>query len=235
MSRAKIFLSEERGCDENEWYRRYSTFNFGKYFNEYKHPFQTLYLLNDETIAAGHSADFTIDQTSYILVLPVAGSVLCKINGTIESIVHIGQLCLITAFKNDVIQFENGYESDLINFIQIWISVDDIKNSKVNRIFNFVLDENKNSLIKITNDFPEEEPLVSIGMFTGRNDANYELQNKSNDLFVFVIQGAFEVEGRLLHSRDGLALWNGLHQIELEALSNDAIILIIELNGTKPD
>jgi len=37
----------------------------------------------------------------------------------------------------------------------------------------------------------------------------------------------FEAEGRLLHERDGLALWDTV-EIEMEALSNDAIILLIE-------
>ena len=45
---------------------------------------------------------------------------------------------------------------------------------------------------------------------------------------VFVIHGAFEVENRLLESRDGLAIWN-TDRIELEALSNEAILLLLEI------
>jgi len=37
------------------------------------------------------------------------------------------------------------------------------------------------------------------------------------------------VEGRLLHERDGLPLLD-TSEIEMEALSNDAIILVIETN-----
>jgi len=36
------------------------------------------------------------------------------------------------------------------------------------------------------------------------------------------------VEGRLLHARDGLTLWE-TEEAEMEALSNDAIVLLIEL------
>jgi len=43
------------------------------------------------------------------------------------------------------------------------------------------------------------------------------------------LEGAFEVEGRLLHARDGLALWE-TEKVELEALSNDAIILVMEIS-----
>ena len=49
-----------------------------------------------------------------------------------------------------------------------------------------------------------------------------------NGFFAFVIEGAFELEGRLLHARDGLALWN-LEKIEWEALSGGAILLVLQV------
>lgn len=73
-------------------------------------------------------------------------------------------------------------------------------------------------------------PQVSIGKFTGRHDVVYTPANPHNRLFVYVIDGAFEVQGRLLHPRDGLGLWDEPDNIELEALSNDAIVLLIELS-----
>ena len=42
-----------------------------------------------------------------------------------------------------------------------------------------------------------------------------------------MIAGAFEAEGRLLYERDGLALFD-TNKIEMEALSNDAMMLLIE-------
>jgi redox-sensitive bicupin YhaK (pirin superfamily) len=72
-------------------------------------------------------------------------------------------------------------------------------------------------------------PKLSIGQFRGRQEARYQLSHKTHGLFVFVIEGAFEVQGRLLHPRDGLAFWNVAEPAELEALSNDAIILLMEV------
>lgn len=43
-----------------------------------------------------------------------------------------------------------------------------------------------------------------------------------------MIEGVFEVQGTLLHARDGLAIWEA-EEVEMEALSNDAIIFLIEL------
>lgn len=55
----------------------------------------------------------------------------------------------------------------------------------------------------------------------------HHLENKNSGLFIFVIEGAFEVQGRLLHARDGLALWD-IEAAEMEVLSNDAVIMVIE-------
>ena len=105
-------------------------------------------------------------------------------------------------------------------------------NNDVNQLFSFNLDEDKNQLIKIAGSINDvsKYPIVSIGKITGRQEAVYKLQNKQNNLFVFVIEGVFEVHGRLLHARDALGLWDIFEDIELEALSNDAIVLIIELS-----
>ena len=67
-----------------------------------------------------------------------------------------------------------------------------------------------------------------IGQFDGREEAVYTLKDPKNGAFIFVIEGAFEVQNRLLESRDSLALWS-VGNLELEALSNNALILLLEI------
>ena len=68
---------------------------------------------------------------------------------------------------------------------------------------------------------------LRLGRFMGREEAVYKVQ-PGNQLFAFVVAGAFELEGRLLHEKDGLALWDA-EEVELEALSNHALVLVVEL------
>ncbi len=58
-----------------------------------------------------------------------------------------------------------------------------------------------------------------------------DTSNASDNVFSNSLanQGAFEVQGRLLHARNGLGLWDDTNLLELEALSNDAIVLLVEL------
>ena len=69
---------------------------------------------------------------------------------------------------------------------------------------------------------------LSLGRFAGRHETEYKVQHAGSHLFAYVLAGAFEFEGRLLHEKDGLALWD-MATLELEALSNNALVLVLEL------
>lgn len=229
-SRAKIFLADKRGCNETDKYRSYNTLSLENNFKECKTPFNSLYLFNDETIAAGHSVKTVVRESSCIFLLPVVGILICRIDNGEETHVNPGELRSFYLQKNSVIELVNCYESGLINFIQFRIRANAVNNNYTNRLFSFDLNKNKNSLININASLNHKakDVIVSIGKFTGRNEAVYTLQHQQNNLFAFVIEGVFEIQGRLLHARDGLALWNEPAEIESEALSNDAILLMIE-------
>ncbi|MEZ4900467.1 MAG: hypothetical protein R2822_01180 [Spirosomataceae bacterium] len=66
-----------------------------------------------------------------------------------------------------------------------------------------------------------------IGQYNGREEGLYNLTNTQHGIFVFVIEGVFEVQNRLLHARDGLSLQN-VASIDFEALSNEAILVLLE-------
>lgn len=57
---------------------------------------------------------------------------------------------------------------------------------------------------------------------------SYLSQNPENTCFVFVIDGAFEVQNRLVYSKDGILLPEA-GEVEFDALSNGGILLRFEL------
>ncbi len=115
----------------------------------------------------------------------------------------------------------------LLIFYSLGLKSPVAKNNNINKLSRFKLHEDKDQLISLTPD--NMCPIVKIGKFAGRKEAVYKISRQKNSVFAFVIQGAFEVQGRLLHARDGLGLWDDTNLIELEALSNDAIVLLLEL------
>ena len=97
----------------------------------------------------------------------------------------------------------------------------------------------KNNEIQSGNiDFKEKNTLISflqskflkvnIGIFEGRKKGEYRLESDKNSLFCLAIRGVFEVQDRLLHPQEALTL-QGVAEIDFEALSPDAVLLVVEM------
>lgn len=223
QSKGKIYLASERGHAETDWFRSYNTFNFGGYQNPHKQPFGSLYVWNDDTLAPGRRLRFLVEDDSWIFVVPVVGAIVYKDNSK-ERKVEAGESLRIWVSKGTTVEIRNPYDNDLVNFVHGWIKAKQKVDDAV--VTSFSLDDNKNNLVEagsFANDLK-----CAIGKFDGRTDGLYALAAETNGVFVFVIQGAFEVKDRLLEGRDGLALWN-VADVEFEALSNEAILLLLEL------
>lgn len=116
QSKGKIFLSEERGLHEMEWFRSYNTFNFGKYYNEHKTPFGGLYVVNEDTLAGGRGFRMEVEEDSYIILIPVVGAVMYKDSSGQAGLVEAGQAQLLHARKGGAFEITNPYGLDLVNF-----------------------------------------------------------------------------------------------------------------------
>ena len=230
---AQIYLADQRGCSQMDWFRSFHTFNFGAFFHENKMPLGALQLLNDDTLAAGKSIKMQVEDNTEVLILPLVGGLEYKNSLGQHGFVETGQALKLALEKGMSYEIINPYETELINFLQIWINHDDISPfiSK-NEIFSFNL-EIKNKLFPIHSSFlpysaRNDKNAFFIGQYEGSAEDEYILKNSSNSVFVFIIEGAFEVANRLLETRDGIALSN-IKAVEFEALSHDAILLLLEI------
>lgn len=226
----KIFLAEERGRAESERFRRYSTFSFGGFTHPHKGPFGRLFGLNEETLAGGHCLDFAVAEAAQVLLLPITGAVAASgfDADTPEVLAEAGENLLLTLPAGCTLRLRNPFSSALVSFLHIWLRADNAIAAPTAQPVGFDFEQLENRLRPLRPDAADEPLAASLGRFAGRHEAVYSLRNPAASMFVFVLAGAFEVESRLLHEKDGLALWD-VAEIELEALSNDALLLVLEL------
>lgn len=169
-------------------------------YQSLKEPFRDLTAVNDETLAAGTS----VIHKAPVVIIPLVGDVATNDDQRIGP----GQIQFIRNPK-----ITNPYKEELVNYLILGIDAQPA-------VIDFTL---------INNSIQSPVANIHLGKFDGRRDGVYNLAQESFGIFAFVIEGAFEVQNRLLHPRDGLALWN-IKEIEFEALSNEALILLIEVN-----
>lgn len=230
----QIFKSEQRGCMESEIFRRLSVFNFDDYRVISRNAFGSLLAVNDETLAEGNKIVRHIDEHVDILLLPLVGGIVYKDSLGNQDIIGTEQLRIFSAHQGMSYEITNPYDADLVNYLQIWLRPNrDFFTAQSNQT-DFHLQKNK--LIPIFAGETSENNLLKnnssamgfIGIFDGRQHGSYKLKKNKTGLFVFVIHGAFEFENRLIENRDGLSL-SGIGEAEFEALSENAILMIVEV------
>ncbi|HWA32884.1 MAG TPA: hypothetical protein VG737_02085 [Cyclobacteriaceae bacterium] len=229
QSEAVIYLADQRGCTESELHRSFHTFNFGEYYRNDRLPFGKLEILNDETLAGESSVSLTADEFSSTLLIPLVGKVKYSVDGVSYGASEAGQMHLIAAPAGSVVEITNPYVKDLVNFLHIQVITGERPQHVLVRKFDFDIDTKKNTLLHFEPPSTSEAafPRVTIAKFDGRHEAMLTIREPAKGAFVFVIEGAFEVENRLLQARDGLAITK-TDSVELEALSNGAVVLVVE-------
>ncbi|WP_343670505.1 pirin family protein [Chitinophaga sp.] len=221
QSKGKMYLSDERGYNEMPWFRTYNTFNFGRYFNEHKQPFGALYVLNEDVLAGGKGFRMEVETPSDIILLPIVGTITFSTDGGHRGLLEAGQVQVLHLTPGHAFEVRNPYENDLVKFLQLWIKTP-VATSATLTTFDLSHKDQLNTLVS------NDTYTLSIGKFNGRAEGVYQLKDKQKGVFVFNIEGAFEVQYRLLHNGDGLGLWE-VEEVEMEALSSDAIILLLEI------
>lgn len=223
QTEGQIYLSEQRGCTDRSWYRSFHTFNYGSYFNEDKTAFGTLLVFNEDTLAAGKAIEIDPEEDTEVIILPVAGGIEFKNPEGFVDYLTPGHAQVLRKDERGPYQLLNPYGVESIHFLVMTFRKETGSQPKT-RQYAFDPDH-KNELLSV---YQNTGSWVSIGKYTGREDGIYTLKDEGHGVFAFVLQGAFEVQERLLQPKDGLALW-GMEAVEFEALSNDAILLLIEV------
>lgn len=225
FSPAKIFLSEQRSLIGNSRYTAHCT------FNEEKEPFGNLYLFNDEVLNPGAEVEIVTAFPCYVILIPVTGELLYKDQDGCVSELDAGQVLVTRKAAGESFKVTNVYEEEAIHFLHLQAKDVGLPGTPFTSINSFGLDKFRNNLFDITQSVADNMPFrICIGQFGGREKAVFKAADLRSCVFSFVISGAFEIEDRLLHPRDGLAMWE-VCQIEMKALSNDATVVVVELKN----
>lgn len=225
--RGKIFLNEQNGCVEGTGFRRNCMFNFGNFYNEHRQAFGAVSVFNQEHLAGGMRISMFTDGNYQVILLPVTGS-LCYQDQDGKQDVHVGQVLIRSHKLGSLFGVANPDPDHAISFLQLWIRSD--KLNGLNGVYNFEDISPPNVLIPVIPETIDRQVLpfgIRIGTFMGRGETASKLKHQKSSFFCFVLAGAFEVQGRLLHALDGLGLWE-IDEVDIEALSNNAVMLVFE-------
>lgn len=229
QSPAKIYLADQRNMEETMSFRAFRLFTQAPSTAEVKPAFGELISFNDTLLAPGQSMQIQAKQDTRLLLLPLYGAIEWQQGEKESLLLAAGQIALMQVSADSFYRISNPFSDTVVNFLGIELAMPPATLAKP-AVADLDLNIFMNVLVQVAaGDYSAGETWrLSIGKFSGRGETVYTRSYPSNGLFFFVIEGAFEVEGRLLHSRDGLAL-HELPDAEIEALSNEALLLVLEV------
>jgi len=213
----RIFLADNRAVVENNNHLSFSTLG--------NQPdtaaFGNLHTFNDETIPAKETLVQQVGVSGFTLIIPITGAVICKYEHEAFT-VDAGQVLLLPALVGKELTVTNPFTEDWVNFLHVEVASGE---TALAQIFDF--EGTVNEVIDVISAQNKLPFSLHIGCFGGRQEMLQPLA-PGQSLFAFVIAGVFELQNRLLHERDALALWD-VNEVDAEALSNDAVLLYMIL------
>nr|WP_295929220.1 hypothetical protein [uncultured Dyadobacter sp.] len=216
-----------RGQFQTDGFRSARTFNFEEYHATDRQAFGTLEVLNDETLLQECSTELVVEQFCQVILLPLVGAVEIEEKGGEPTYVNSGEALFLLVSPDKHYTITNPYPDEAINYLQIRINDTEFLSTPMPLSgINVPFDLSKKNVLLPVPGYTGSSAHFFIGQYDGRAEGIFTGWNVGHSAFIFVIEGAFEVQNRLLERRDGLALDN-VEAIEFEALSNGAILLVI--------
>lgn len=217
---AVIFLADLRKMNSNVGCTKHHILSpQNEYLPQHGHFFALQSVKEVDLIAC--KEDITVAQSDMqVVLIPIQGELAYKALAEVKTI-DVGDVVSFSISKGQSYAVFNPYFESTIKYLEIQYE----SSASVNHQSKFDLEEGINSMIEVIS---QENIRISLGMYEGRQEGMVP-PSKRNGVFAYVIQGAFEFQNRLLQPKDALALWDNEREVAFEALSNDAILLTIEL------
>lgn len=222
----KIFVADQRGLAQTASFQRHATLNFGDFYHEHRQPLGHLLAVNEESLAGGATLALPVPEAAHIVLLPITGTLEVLLANDILA-VEVEQVQVLTLPAGSTLRLRNPYPGHLISLLHLWVRAAGPAPA-VGPAAGFSFETLANRLAPLLPTTAGLPFALGLGRFAGRHEATYALA-PGRLFFGCVLAGAFEVEGRLLHASDALALWDAAAPIELEALSNDALLLVLDV------
>lgn len=172
-----------------------------------------------------------LKQNNYHLIVPIIGGIELSRHFKSNYLVA-GQALLVYITLDQSIFMKNPFSNSSIHFLHFEIKGPE-RTEKAEQLFEFQTfqlrreDQMATKMVRIFEAATGLPFNFSAVKMKGREELNYPIMEDNSQQFIYVVNGAFECQGRLLHTKDALLFANS-DSIEIEALSEEALVFVLE-------
>jgi redox-sensitive bicupin YhaK (pirin superfamily) len=236
MENIVIHKADTRGSVDMGWLKSRQTFSFSGYYNPERIQFGALRVLNDDVVAGGRGFGNHPHDNMEIISIPLKGGLVHMDSMGNSSIIHPGEIQVMSAGTGIYHTEYNQNDESTAEFLQIWVFPNK-RNVTPRYDQQQITLAGKNVFTQILSPNGDDEGVwiyqnawFHMGEFDGGNQTVYDLKDKTNGVYVFVIKGDITVNGQALNNRDGMGIIN-TQSLNITA-DSDAQILLMEVPST---
>ena len=224
--------SETRGNASHGWLNANHSFSFANYHNPERMNFGALRVLNDDTIAAGMGFGTHPHENMEIITIPLEGDLEHKDSMGNIGVINEGEIQVMSAGTGVHHSEYNKNADQAVKVLQLWVfpkkqnvtprydqmSVRDLK--KPNDFYQVLSPNSEDAGMWV-----HQDTWFHLGEFDVEKSLDYTIKKPGNGVYVFVIQGSFNVEGENLKKRDAIGIWD-TETINFTAQSESKVLLV---------
>ena len=229
-----LHKSDTRGVAEHGWLSSRHTFSFAGYHDPERMGFGLLRVINDDVVQAGKGFGTHSHENMEIISIPLAGELHHKDSmGNVEGITT-GEVQVMSAGTGITHSEFNGSESEVVNFLQIWVIPENrgIEPRYDQKLFS--TDERQGRLQNIVspnrNDdgiWINQQAWFWLGDFKAGQSESYTIRKSGNGVYYFVLEGTIAIVGEQLERRDGLGIEDA-QSVDFE-VNEDCQLLVMDV------
>lgn len=230
-----IHKANTRGYADHGWLKTNHTFSFASYYDENRMNFGMLRVLNDDIVEGGMGFGKHPHNNMEIVSIPLSGALEHKDSmGHIE-VIKEGEVQIMSAGTGVLHSEYNHSKTDEVNFLQIWVlpkernikpryEQKNINNADAKNKFLTIVspDEKDDNAVWINQD-----AYFSITRSDASTEISYDIKQKGNGVYIFVIEGDVTIDGNNLGRRDGIGIEEA-EKVRIKS-NSDSSLLAIEI------
>lgn len=234
MAHTVLHKAATRGHANHGWLNSYHTFSFANYYDPERIHFGALRVLNDDTVEAGMGFGLHPHDNMEIISVPLEGDLEHKDSMGNTTVIRHGDIQVMSAGTGIHHSEYNKNKDQRVKFLQIWVFPNQKKVTPRYDQITLNMEDRHNKLQQILSPNPEDEGVwiyqnawFHLGKLDKGFTTDYQLKDKANGVYAFILSGDVTIDGQSLNQRDGFGIWD-TDKISIKA-DSDAELLLMEV------
>ncbi|MGE5393166.1 MAG: pirin family protein [Candidatus Saccharibacteria bacterium] len=234
MAHTVLHKAATRGHANHGWLNSFHTFSFANYYDPERIHFGALRVLNDDTVEAGMGFGLHPHDNMEIISIPLEGDLEHKDSMGNTTVIKHGDIQVMSAGTGIHHSEYNKNKDQRVKFLQIWVFPNQKKVTPRYDQITLNMEDRHNKLQQILSPNPQDEGVwiyqnawFHLGKLDKGFTTDYQLKDKGNGVYAFILSGDVTIDGQILNTRDGFGIWD-TDKITIKAES-DAELLLMEV------